>query len=149
MANLRSKAPEFLLLSLSRSELNRQHRPIKNVQIQSCLSFWTFITVIPLGAATTDISQTADLGLIGAILPRGRLFRQHHSEKYLSRFIPSILSVLLISLALVVIIGRSPMGWSYQQLHVMHTLSLALILFYAGTETRISDIESLPATESR
>ena len=99
---------------------------------------------IPLGAATTDISQSTDLGLIGAILLLGGVFFVSTIlEKYLSRFgIPSILSVLLISLALVVIIGRSPMGWNYQQLHVMHTLSLALILFYAGIETRISDIRS-------
>jgi cell volume regulation protein A len=96
-------------------------------------------------AATTGIdSGDATIGLVPQLLLIGTSFSfSIIADKYFKRIgIPGILSILAFSLILVLFIGQSPLNFSFEQINAFHTLSLALILFYAGVETRLIEIRS-------
>ena len=101
--------------------------------------------VIPIiAAAGLEIDENSYKLFLGLIVLGGVFFLSTIAEKYLQRKgVPTIFGVLIISLTLAMFKGNLLLNYSYDQVHAFHTLSLALILFYAGLETRFSDIRSL------
>ena len=101
-------------------------------------------TVQLLAAVAGVDSGDQSIGLVPQLLLIGATFSfSIIADKYLKRIgIPGILSVLGFSLILVLFIGQSPLNYSFAQINAFHTLSLALILFYAGIETRLIEIRS-------
>ena len=103
------------------------------------------IPALDILAATAGVdSSNETIGLVPQLLLIGASFSfSIIADKYFKQIgIPSILSILAFSLVLVFFIGQSPLNFSFDQINAFHTLSLALILFYAGIETRLVEIRS-------